>query len=101
MFSLNTMVIVFCSLAYMGIVQVDVVHAQAVDQTQKASLLNPSLKQSNKEGYIPKPPSQVTQNTNEQRPPIERLDDHRIKVCLLYTSPSPRDKRQSRMPSSA
>ena len=26
--------------------------------------------------------------------------DH-IKDCLLYTSPSPRDKRQSRMPSSA
>ena len=24
-----------------------------------------------------------------------------FKVCLLYTSPSPRDKRQSRMPSSA
>ena len=24
-----------------------------------------------------------------------------IQVCLLYTSPSPRDKRQSRMPSSA
>ena len=24
-----------------------------------------------------------------------------IKSCLLYTSPSPRDKRQSRMPSSA
>ena len=24
-----------------------------------------------------------------------------IKTCLLYTSPSPRDKRQSRMPSSA
>ena len=28
-----------------------------------------------------------------------RLSD--IKYCLLYTSPSPRDKRQSRMPSSA
>ena len=27
-----------------------------------------------------------------------RLDDN---ICLLYTSPSPRDKRQSRMPSSA
>ena len=27
------------------------------------------------------------------------VEDHR--VCLLYTSPSPRDKRQSRMPSSA
>ena len=24
-----------------------------------------------------------------------------VKCCLLYTSPSPRDKRQSRMPSSA
>ena len=31
-------------------------------------------------------------------------EDHQIalaEVCLLYTSPSPRDKRQSRMPSSA
>ena len=26
---------------------------------------------------------------------------HEIPICLLYTSPSPRDKRQSRMPSSA
>ena len=26
---------------------------------------------------------------------------HQFKGCLLYTSPSPRDKRQSRMPSSA
>ena len=26
---------------------------------------------------------------------------HPLNVCLLYTSPSPRDKRQSRMPSSA
>ena len=24
-----------------------------------------------------------------------------VRICLLYTSPSPRDKRQSRMPSSA
>ena len=24
-----------------------------------------------------------------------------LQTCLLYTSPSPRDKRQSRMPSSA
>ena len=30
------------------------------------------------------------------------LDDYASDVgCLLYTSPSPRDKRQSRMPSSA
>ena len=26
---------------------------------------------------------------------------HEDHICLLYTSPSPRDKRQSRMPSSA
>ena len=25
----------------------------------------------------------------------------KLSICLLYTSPSPRDKRQSRMPSSA
>ena len=34
-----------------------------------------------------------------------RWQDYRINIvdtpCLLYTSPSPRDKRQSRMPSSA
>ena len=28
-------------------------------------------------------------------------DDVRDKTCLLYTSPSPRDMRRSRMPSSA
>ena len=28
-------------------------------------------------------------------------DDYEYVRCLLYTSPSPRDKRQSRMPSSA
>ena len=30
---------------------------------------------------------------------IER--EEQARACLLYTSPSPRDKRQSRMPSSA
>ena len=29
------------------------------------------------------------------------LNDSVVQSCLLYTSPSPRDKRQSRMPSSA
>ena len=33
--------------------------------------------------------------------PLEGLDERVVFVCLLYTSPSPRDKRQSRMPSSA
>ena len=29
------------------------------------------------------------------------LNKHTVLLCLLYTSPSPRDKRLSRMPSSA
>ena len=33
--------------------------------------------------------------------PIEEKDLGTRATCLLYTSPSPRDKRQSRMPSSA
>ena len=32
---------------------------------------------------------------------VESSDTMRSRNCLLYTSPSPRDKRQSRMPSSA
>ena len=34
-------------------------------------------------------------------PSIPELKLDKDKICLLYTSPSPRDKRQSRMPSSA
>ena len=32
---------------------------------------------------------------------FDLIDFNRHRSCLLYTSPSPRDKRQSRMPSSA
>ena len=32
---------------------------------------------------------------------LQAFDDRDMAPCLLYTSPSPRDKRQSRMPSSA
>ena len=32
---------------------------------------------------------------------VERIGLNEVSYCLLYTSPSPRDKRQSRMPSSA
>ena len=32
---------------------------------------------------------------------VVRTANHTLIYCLLYTSPSPRDKRQSRMPSSA
>ena len=32
---------------------------------------------------------------------VNKSEDSDVNGCLLYTSPSPRDKRQSRMPSSA
>ena len=49
---------------------------------------------------------QLGQEVEVYRNDLISLDDIEKKspeyiVCLLYTSPSPRDKRQSRMPSSA
>ena len=32
---------------------------------------------------------------------LNEINRDQITACLLYTSPSPRDKRQTRMPSSA
>ena len=32
---------------------------------------------------------------------LTKVNSYHLNNCLLYTSPSPRDKRQSRMPSSA
>ena len=40
-------------------------------------------------------------SSHTRRPPHSTRPLALIYVCLLYTSPSPRDKRQSRMPSSA
>ena len=40
-------------------------------------------------------------NQNKNLQEENTLVTNKIKDCLLYTSPSPRDKRQSRMPSSA
>ena len=34
-------------------------------------------------------------------PPRRRPHQRNIRLCLLYTSPSPRDRTRSRMPSSA
>ena len=42
-----------------------------------------------------------TNFTNLEKTQLETVVKIEGKVCLLYTSPSPRDKRQSRMPSSA
>ena len=39
--------------------------------------------------------------TDEELTKIREIIDREYKVCLLYTSPSPRDLSTSRMPSSA
>ena len=46
----------------------------------------------------------VASNAKHAYMPMIETADHvaeKYNICLLYTSPSPRDKRQSRMPSSA
>ena len=44
----------------------------------------------------------ILDNLEEHFPGLrERLVDERGSICLLYTSPSPRDRQKSRMPSSA
>ena len=43
----------------------------------------------------------VYQAKGEYQVVAEHMQPHGVGTCLLYTSPSPRDKRQSRMPSSA
>ena len=48
------------------------------------------------EGRQQGPAGEEVQEEEEEEEGLKRLKD-----CLLYTSPSPRDKRQSRMPSSA
>ena len=45
--------------------------------------------------------AQLKQIEAAELPFSDMLAVKRLLVCLLYTSPSPRDKRQSRMPSSA
>ena len=40
-------------------------------------------------------------NKKQIRIAVQNLNEDIEKICLLYTSPSPRDQRGSRMPSSA
>ena len=42
-------------------------------------------------------PARIAESLAVARPSVTKM----LQSCLLYTSPSPRDKRQSRMPSSA
>ena len=48
----------------------------------------------------PKTSEPMRHHIEDELHDLEEYVEHH-KACLLYTSPSPRDKRQSRMPSSA
>src|SRR5678809_1248419 len=43
----------------------------------------------------------VTGDTSNKRKRKRRSEMAQVSICLLYTSPSPRDRQKSRMPSSA
>ena len=58
--------------------------------------MNESDKEEESESYI-----HNNENENEKNNENESDGWNEVRTCLLYTSPSPRDKRQSRMPSSA
>ena len=45
--------------------------------------------------------SRITIVVDGESAPIDQIKKQLDKLCLLYTSPSPRDRTRSRMPSSA
>ena len=59
------------------------------------------------EGFVPGYPFWLSGtggakfNDEKQKDIFAHYSDQAITICLLYTSPSPRDRQKSRMPSSA
>ena len=45
--------------------------------------------------------SDIIQDIKVPMEEVIEIKDNKKRICLLYTSPSPRDMRRSRMPSSA
>ena len=84
--------IVFSLLTFLLLILINSnAYAAAVDMTLQKGKLNSSK-------YYHVEQRDLWKNEN-----VYCIDPNRIvyEGCLLYTSPSPRDKRQSRMPSSA
>ena len=52
-------------------------------------------------GLIPRMLVKEGEKVSKGQPVFHDKNDDSIKICLLYTSPSPRDLSTSRMPSSA
>ena len=85
-----------------NLVQLDLISDDDVDETEQGE-----AGQSSGAAAPPPPPyGGVAEHFCELENSAEKcgmseVSYHLRKACLLYTSPSPRDKRQSRMPSSA
>ena len=77
-------------------VNVEVVHS--ISET--VNLRNKQLDESNRSDSFA---IGITTYINKKKSTISssNLSKDNIKICLLYTSPSPRDRTRSRMPSSA
>ena len=76
-----------------------------MEKEQKENIKNENLaKEENDQST--KPQDQTDDNKKKEEDKKELTPEEKIleledKLCLLYTSPSPRDTRRSRMPSSA
>ena len=68
---------------------------ELVDKISILHIKNKNIKENEKLLLVKEELSLLQQTLNDH------VNSDQIKPCLLYTSPSPRDKRQSRMPSSA
>ena len=69
------------------------------DERSTVSLWSSTMRQANKVDEI----ALILKKMTQLETKLSDLEGERIRVrdCLLYTSPSPRDRQKSRMPSSA
>ena len=72
--------------------------AQKLQAKEKAQTLGRTFLAEGSEDIV-EPPKSMQVDTTTKGPDLFTLD--KFKDCLLYTSPSPRDRQKSRMPSSA
>ena len=82
------------------------INAQQQQQQQQQQQSNRDAREYSAKRVLPD--EQLFLRTNElleireaQKRDLERILSKTLLTCLLYTSPSPRDMRRSRMPSSA
>ena len=86
--------------------RVEIAESYAREEDNEIFLINSHFSKYSNASYlnhIENRPRKLLLNRKEIQKIIQRIlsNKEEVKSCLLYTSPSPRDKRQSRMPSSA